>query len=256
MTNNEKKIKSVKFSAILLMAIMLLSMVACGNKTTSEEYGEFQWPDSEIAKLLPVPESKTGNILWESSDGFAIDVAETSEEQYNDYVSKCKENGFTVDYTKGDNYYYADNEDGYSLSLNYEENNVMYISISEPYEEEETTVAEETTEEVTKAEETTKEQEPKKSESSSKTSSGVTPEFKETMDSYEKFMNEYVDFMKKYSESDDTIGMLSEYSDMMEEYTTYVEKIDEIDEDELSEADLAYYLEVTTRVYEKLLTVE
>ena len=69
-------------------------------------------------------------------------------------------------------------------------------------------------------------------------------------------MNEYVDFMKKYSESDDTIGMLSEYSDMMEEYTTYVEKIDEIDEDELSEADLAYYLEVTTRVYEKLLTVE
>ena len=76
------------------------------------------------------------------------------------------------------------------------------------------------------------------------------------MDEYEEFMNKYVEFMKKYSESDNPIGMLSEYTDMLSTYSDFVEKIDGINQDELSAADLAYYLELTARVTKKLATVQ
>lgn len=46
--------------------------------------------------------------------------------------------------------------------------------------------------------------------------------------------------------------MLIEYSDFVTKYADYVSKIEAIDEDELSAADLAYYIEVTARVTEKL----
>ena len=84
---------------------------------------------------------------------------------------------------------------------------------------------------------------------------GVTPEFKEMMDSYEAFMDEYIEFMKKYQNSSGTISMLSDYADYMAKYADFTEKINAVDENELSVADQKYYLEVTTRVAQKLLEV-
>ena len=39
----------------------------------------------------------------------------------------------------------------------------------------------------------------------------------------------------------------------MGQYASYIEKIDKVNEDELSEEDLKYYLEVTGRVSQKLV---
>ena len=100
-----------------------------------EKLAEFEWPASEVAKLLPIPKSKIGVIEWEASYGFVIYVGETSKEDYNEYVNQCSEKGFNVDYRKGDNYYYAKNSDGYDLSLNYEDENIMFIRIDEPKKE-------------------------------------------------------------------------------------------------------------------------
>ena len=83
-------------------------------------------------------------------------------------------------------------------------------------------------------------------------SAGVTPEFKATMDSYEAFIDKYVEFMKNY-DTMDTSQML-QYLSILSEYTDFAQKIDAIDEDSLSDADYAYYLEVTTRVSQKLLS--
>lgn len=83
-------------------------------------------------------------------------------------------------------------------------------------------------------------------------SAGVTPEFKATMDSYEAFIDKYVEFMKNY-DTMDTSQML-QYLSILSEYTDFAKKIDAIDEDSLSDADYAYYLEVTTRVSQKLLS--
>ena len=96
-----------------------------------------------------------------------------------------------------------------------------------------------------------------KAESKSIADTGiVTPSFKETMDSYEAFIDEYVAFMKKYKENPTDMELLTEYTNYLTKYSEYVNKINEIDKDDLSDADLAYYTEVNLRVLNKLAEVE
>ncbi len=104
-------------------------------------------------------------------------------------------------------------------------------------------------------EESSKARESSKKDESQKTDNNVSTNFKETMDSYEAFIDEYVEFMNKYQESDDTAAMLADYSEFVSKYKDYATKIDEINEDELSAADLAYYIEVTGRVNSKLASI-
>lgn len=100
------------------------------------EMSQIQWPSSDVAKLLPVPKSNIGSISWENSSGFVIYIGNTTKTEYNEYVNACSAKGFNVDYNKGDDYYYADNTDGYHISLRYEGNNIMWIRADEPETEE------------------------------------------------------------------------------------------------------------------------
>ena len=84
---------------------------------------------------------------------------------------------------------------------------------------------------------------------------GVTPEFKAQMDEYEAFFDEYVEFMRKYSESDNPVALMTEYLDFMQKYAKAMEAIDSIDESTLSDADSLYFAQVTLRIDEKLLSV-
>ena len=85
----------------------------------------------------------------------------------------------------------------------------------------------------------------------------IRPEVKEFLDAYEACMDEYADFMQHYmnDESDSTLSMMGDYYRILTRYTEFAEKIDAFDESELTNAELAYYLEVTSRVSQKLLSV-
>lgn len=84
----------------------------------------------------------------------------------------------------------------------------------------------------------------------------VSPEFKEAMDSYEAFFDEYYDFMKKYSNADSTaqMSMLTDYINYMAKYIDMMEKLGSI-ENNLSEKEALYYAEVTARIYKKLMEI-
>ena len=94
--------------------------------------------------------------------------------------------------------------------------------------------------------------------SSAQSSDEVTPEFKEMMDSYEAFMNQYCDFMVKYvnatnsGDSATLLAMTADYASLVQQELDWAGKIDGIDESTLSPADDAYYLEVQGRVLKKL----
>lgn len=90
-------------------------------------FAEFSWPKSEIADSVPVPESNIGMISWENENGFVIYVGETSKEAYDGYVDRCYDAGFTIEYSKGDDYFRGINEDGYHLNVSYEWNQTMFV---------------------------------------------------------------------------------------------------------------------------------
>lgn len=96
------------------------------------EMKEIQWPKSELGNLLPIPDSTIGYVNYEYSDSFSVYIGNTSKDEYAAYVTKCLDNGFNIDYSKGDDYFYAENSDGWDLSVSYEGYNTMEINISAP----------------------------------------------------------------------------------------------------------------------------
>lgn len=92
-------------------------------------------------------------------------------------------------------------------------------------------------------------------EAKSEKLTGIRPEFKEAMDSYEAFFDEYTEFMKRYAnaDTDDMFTMMIDYTNYLTKYNETMQKLNEIDQNELSDEELAYYLEVTARINSQLL---
>ena len=111
------------------------------------ELGTISWPTGIAGSLVPAPKSTTGKFNYEYDTHFSVYVGDTSKDDYNEYVTKCSDSGFNVDYSKSENYYSAYNADGYYLSISYEGNNIMCVHVDEPDEDEveESTEATETT---------------------------------------------------------------------------------------------------------------
>ena len=83
----------------------------------------------------------------------------------------------------------------------------------------------------------------------------IRPEFKEALDSYEEFFDEYCSFMKKYKENPTDLGLLTEYADFLTKYTEAMKKLSALNDGSLNEEELKYYLQVTNRINEKRLEV-
>lgn len=102
------------------------------NLDSAMEMETVTWPDSNLAKLLPVPKSTTGKIYSNDTDSFSVYIGNTTIDDYNDYVKACEDKGFTVDKQKKAKTFSAKNADSYKLSVDYKGNNVIYISVAEP----------------------------------------------------------------------------------------------------------------------------
>ncbi len=210
--------------------------------------GTISWPSSTAGKLLSTPKSTTGKFSYEHDDNFFVYVGNTSKADFDAYVAACSDKGFTVDYDKGDTYYYAD---GWHISLKYEGNNVMSINIDSPDDEE----SNDTTSSDTTTPSTDTPSEPDSSEEPDKNDGGLDPDFKAAMDSYEKFFDEYVAIMKKYADNPTDMSILSDYTKYMGQYADMMKKFEKWENEDLNTAEAAYYLEVQTRITKKLLEV-
>lgn len=85
--------------------------------------------------------------------------------------------------------------------------------------------------------------------------SGLRPEFKAAMDSYEAFYDDYCAFMEEYNRNPSDLKLLAEYADMMGKLADMEEKFDAWEGEDLNNKELACYMEVNSRVTQKLLAV-
>ncbi len=238
------------------------------------EMGTLQWPKSDIAALLPVPQSTVGKTRREGEDGFAVYVGDTSQEEFRAYADACAERGFTAGYQRGDDYYYADNAEGFHLDLRYEGNRVMLLEIDAPeqgsVQNDVSIFEQETPGELEEPEATEVPEEPQPTEAATpeptpeltpepeqpRLVNGMRPEFKEARDSYEAFFDDYCDFMKKLDRADSVSAeMLTEYLEYLDNYTDAMEKLEAWDSGDMNDAEWSYYLKVMTRINEKLMSV-
>ncbi len=209
-----------------------------------------KWPESIAGEQLPVPKSAIGKFTYEHADNFFVYVGGTSKADYAEYVNACSQKGFNIDYSKGEDYYYADNSEGWHVSVRYEGNSIMSIDIDAPSKSEDSSKA--TTPAIVERETSTTE---KGTETEIRNDDGIDPDFKAAMDSYENFMNEYVEFMKKFSANPSDLSMLAYYADYMSKYAEFVRDFEKWENVEMNATETAYYIDVQGRVSKKLLEV-
>lgn len=199
---------------------------------------EISWPSSGLAQLLPKPKSNIGYIERQAEDGFRVKIGNTPISDFNAYIDECHKKGFSVEYDRGDKWYNAKDKNGNKLRINYIGNNVMSIDIHKE---------DKATEDVN---DTESKEENSSSSNSTQLVDGMRPEFKQAMDSYESVMNEYCSFMKKYSEGKESA---TDYAKYVKKYNAAMKDFEAWDNGELNETETDYYIEVQTRINNKLM---
>ena len=85
------------------------------------------------------------------------------------------------------------------------------------------------------------------------TASGLRPEFKQAMDSYESFYNEYVDLLNQYKANPTDFSILAKYMTMLSKLEEIDAAFKAWDSSDMTPEELKYYLEVSTRIQKKLV---
>ena len=99
--------------------------------TDDMDMQKFIWPDSVVAKLLPIPKSDQGRLQSSSDTCLIIYVGNTTFDEYKEYVNACIEKGFSKGMSQTDDHYHAENVDGYSVKVEYRGFNTIFIRIDD-----------------------------------------------------------------------------------------------------------------------------
>ena len=91
-----------------------------------------KWPESDLGKKAPKPESLLGKIEWENSEHFGVYIANMNADQYSAYVDQCIAAGFNIDYSRDEKRFSAYDADGYHLVVEKRLFDKIYISIKIP----------------------------------------------------------------------------------------------------------------------------
>ena len=100
---------------------------------------DINWPTFGIVTNIPKPESTRGYITNDSSDYFGAVLLANSKDEYLKYVETLKAAGYINNYDYSENYYTADNANGYTITITYYSNNLYSIDLESPdyYDDEE-----------------------------------------------------------------------------------------------------------------------
>ena len=226
---------------IIVVLFIVARIASCaGMSKSKDEVRTFTWPTSGIATELPKPKTNKGSINENSAESFSATLNEISQADYDDYVTACKEANYTDFSGEGTDDFEATAPSGAKLTLSYySSSKSLDIELEVTKDDTAQTDATDNTDAQTKT-----------------SPAASSSDFRALMDGYEQFMNSYVEFMKKYEDSDDTTSMLADYGSMMQQYSDWSKKFDDVDESSLSADDQAYYLEVQGRVAQKLSEIQ
>ena len=217
------------------------------------QMNDLKWPINELSQQLPQPPSDHGIVEEESSDHLEILIGNVNKDAYRSYVDAVLEAGFQKDYRRDETSFRGSNEEGYSVQIEDSGRNTMHISLRAPREETPEPEVTEIPEEPEPTAEPTAEPTPEPTPEAEKApAAGIRPEFRKTMEDYEAFYDQYIDFMIKYQNSDNSMAMMADYLSLMGKLAEWEAEIDKIDEKELTTEEALLFNEVNLRIATKL----
>lgn len=124
--NKILKTKAIVGIVILIFAIIFVvvryNVVDNANFTNPKDYNTtFEWQTNGLFEKLPDPETNNGRIVSETEKQIQIELYNISPDDFDEYVKKCRQSGFSYDVTKNDIVFYSKDVNGYDLSIFYDE---------------------------------------------------------------------------------------------------------------------------------------
>lgn len=121
--------------AIAGIVLVVPTFKSCNSINANKEVKEIKWSVIVLADKIPEPNSKKIDIHSNQEDELWIDVCNTSESEYYEYIAACKKLGYTVGKNESSIGYEAYNGDGYHLNLyHYKSDEEMSIRLETPTE--------------------------------------------------------------------------------------------------------------------------
>lgn len=109
----------VSIASIIIFAAIMLVFI---NNIFISKLGldsKYYWHDYGLYLYLPKPNNGRGKILSESDEEINIELYKATYNDFEEYINKCRENGFTNHINKTHNSFYAYNEELYYLTISY-----------------------------------------------------------------------------------------------------------------------------------------
>lgn len=130
-----------KLGLVMLCTIMLIGVYGCtskndsnNKKTESEKTVTKKESDKgQLSEVLPKPDAGSSKVGVNNDKTYLTYVYKASKDDFNNYIKKCKEKGFTIEKVENSWNYIAFNKDGYKVYLHYYEVDNRYnIELSAP----------------------------------------------------------------------------------------------------------------------------
>ena len=88
------------------------------------------WSTVPLMKDVPTPPSNIGEFINNYDWTVSVYILDVTYEEYEVYVDKCIEAGFTIDFSRYENSFYGDDKKGNELNVSWEGNNTIKISVT------------------------------------------------------------------------------------------------------------------------------
>lgn len=119
--------------AIVGILLIIPTMRSCGSVNPDENVKDTNWSVIFMGDKIPEPESKKLDIHENTETELWVDIMKVSDEDYYEYISACKEMGYTIEADENSIGYSAFNEEGYNLDISrYSSKNEMSIRLDAP----------------------------------------------------------------------------------------------------------------------------
>lgn len=88
------------------------------------------WSTVPLMKDVPTPPSNIGEFISNYDWTVSVYILDVTYEEYEAYVDKCIEAGFTIDFSRYENSFYGDDKKGNELNVSWEGNNTIIIEVT------------------------------------------------------------------------------------------------------------------------------
>ena len=102
----DKKGYEIKLHNYRYMNIIRIEIIS------PNKYPNIIWPIAELSKPIPKTKSNKGIVKTERENEVYIEIGETTQKEYEDYIKKCKNAGYNKKIIQSKNMYKAENEKG------------------------------------------------------------------------------------------------------------------------------------------------